>query len=374
MRRMFSVLIAAVVVAGSSTVGAQTDPKLTSDVLPELDPNEVSLSRPPDAIASAEFIGRAAWRVKLFNGATNELGRASFTARTVVTDASHAVIAVVSPIDGSVGTSSVIRVDGVDPACTVNAADPSLLECNFGGSIPARQGAEFIIVAKTPVSGSFLRLAWSFGGDEGSGGGNGCCTKFDQTVDTSLIDAKALNASVKTHVQSFMVSNVLTKAFTGVTPLPTAADPWKTTADTGGAYTVNGLPRTYTQLVIDEQVNPISLGSCSALQNNQCWVSQVSIPNTMWTVDNPLKITLDRHSSSIKNGSKLSNYVIQYKADSATSYTSLQQCTATNPNGPSSGTPCLDGPCVEIPLATSPPTYVWRCNVKAIENGGYKVQ
>jgi hypothetical protein len=36
--------------------------------------------------------------------------------------------------------------------------------------------------------------------------------------------------------------------------------------------------------------------------------------------------------------------------------------------------PCLDGACVELPLPTSPPTFVWRCNVKAIENGGYKVQ
>jgi hypothetical protein len=346
------------------SAGAQSDPKLQASVQSELSPDSASLSR-------NLFVGRAAWRVKLKNGAANELNGTVFTARTVVVDANGLPLASPSAIDSSVGAGKVIQVGVVDPHCT----QPSVTElaCQIG-TLPSQAELEFIVVAITPLSGDRLKLAWSFGGDEGKGGGNGCCTRAGETGYTTLVDAQAANSTVKNHVQSFMVSSVLNKAFTGVTALPTAADPWKTTADTGNTYTVNGVPQTYTQLVIDELVNPSSLGSCSALQNNQCWVSQVHIPNTKWTVTHPLRITLDRHSSSIKNGSKLANYFIQYKADSASTYTTLQQCTATLPNGPFSGVPCLDGACVELPLPTSPPTFVWRCNVKAIENGGYKVQ
>jgi hypothetical protein len=364
MRRIESWLLAVILSAMAGGTLAQSDPKLQADVRSELSPDSATLSR-------ELFVGRAAWRIKLKNGAANELNRTVFTARTVVVDSSGNPVNAIAAIDGAVGAGNVIQVGSVSPHCALTSADG--LTCSIG-TLPSQAQVEFVVVAKTPLAGDRLKLAWSFGGDEGNGGGNGCCTRFDETTYTALIDAQAANSTVKNHVQSFMVSSVLNKAFTGVTALPTAADPWKTTADTGNVYTVNGVPQSYTQLLIDEQVNPSSLGSCSALQNNQCWVSQVSIPNTKWTAAHPLKITLDRHSSSIKNGSKLSNYVIQYKADTATAYTNLLQCTATNPSGPTTGTPCLDGACVEIPLATSPPSYVWRCNVKAIENGGYKVQ
>jgi hypothetical protein len=364
------VLIAAVVAAGSSSVLAQSDPKLTSDVRSELDPDSVTLSR--DA-----FTGRAAWRVKLNNGAANELNRAVFTARTVVVDANGSPVASAAAIDAAVGGGggAVIKVTGADPGCVVGA-DPTQLTCSFaatGGTLPSGAGTEFIIVAKTPVSGDRLKLVWSFGGDEGNGNGNGCCTKTAETTYTTLRDAAALNATVRTRVQSFMVKGVSNVAFTGLTDgLPNAADPWKTSADLGTGYTVSNAATTYTQILIDEQDTSATVGSCSAIQSNKCWVSQITIPLTKWTAADPLKIRLDRHSSIIKNGSKLSNYFIQYKADApGSNYVTLQQCTAA---GPSSGVPCLDGACVEIPLPTSPRTFVWNCNVKALDNGGYKVQ
>lgn len=367
------VALAAAVI--SSGVLAQTDPKLTSTVVSELVPNEVTLSRGIDS--ATPFIGRAAWRVKLKNGATHVLNRALFTAEAVVVaaDTDAVVPGAVAAIDAAVGnnTTDVIHVAGEGEGCKVVLGEPTKLSCNFtDGQLGVGEFSEFIIVVKTPAAGARLKLRWSFGGDEGNGGGNGCCTKVADTAYTTLIDAAANNSTVKTHVRSFMVKGVLNKVFTGINGgAATEADPWATGADLGVGYLVNTIDQTYTKSTVDEQVNPSILGSCSALNKNQCWLSLVSIPDTTWLATNPLVITLERHSSIIKNGSKLSNYVIEYSENpGVTPFAPLSSCSVT---GPTSGAPCVDV-CAEVALTTKPSPFVWRCTIKALDNGGYKVQ
>jgi hypothetical protein len=99
MRVLKSILLAMGAAVVASSVLAQSDPKLTSDVKSELDPDSVTLSR-------ETFTGRAAWRVKLNNGAANELNRAVFTARTVVVDENGDPVASAAAIDAAVGGGS----------------------------------------------------------------------------------------------------------------------------------------------------------------------------------------------------------------------------------------------------------------------------
>jgi hypothetical protein len=361
----------AVVVAGVAWAQPQ-DPKLTSTVVSELDPNEVTLSR--NIGTSTEFIGRAAWRVRISNGAASALNRALFTAETFVVTADSDV-----DTPDAVATFEINNVIENAGTAGCSSAIATKLSCNFGdGQLAVGESAEFIVVVKTPTAGGRIKLRWTFGGDEGNGGDNGCCTKVAETY-TALIDDASANSTVKTHVQSFMVKDTLNpssnKVFTGTSGgAATAADPWTTVAELGTGYTVNGNPtQKYTRATVDEALNPSYLGSCSALNKNQCWLTQVTIPDTIWTTASPLRITLDRHSSIIKNGSKLSNYTIQYSTTPAiaSSFATVPYCSADLAR-PDRGSPCIDA-CVEIPLPTSPPTFTWKCTIRALDNGGYKV-
>lgn len=366
------ILLFASALASGSVWAAGSDPKLSATVVTELDPNEVTLSR-------AGFVGRAAWRVRLLNGAANVLNNASFTAETVVVEAAtEAVVAgAVAAIDAAVGVpgvTDVIAVSGSGENCRVVVGQPTKLDCNFtDNQIGIGEGFEFIIVAKTPTLGGRLKLNWTFGGDEGRGGTIGCCTLAAQTPYTLLIDAAAANSTVKTHVQSFMVKNVLNAVFTGISAgAATEEDPWSTVAELGTGYVVNAVNQTYTKATVDELETSATLGSCSPLNKNQCWLSRITIPDTRWVdANDPLRITLERHSSIIKNGSKLSNYVIQYSTTPSVlaSFSAVPYCSATVL--PLLGQPCIES-CVEIALTSKPSPYVWRCTVKALDNGGYR--
>ena len=356
---LFTVLSA--VVAGGAF--GQSDPKLTSTVV--ADPKEVSLSR--NLGSTDEFIARAAYVVTIKNGAANDLNRALFTADTAVVQSAPSD----TPVSGAKANFDAavqyIHVSGQDPKCTINVSNSASLSCNFGDSqLAPGDTSEFILVVKAPSAGGRIKLNWTFGGDEGKGGGNGCCTKADSLY-TDLVDSLSANSTIKTHVQSFMVKNVLDAAFTGISGgAATEADPWSTRVDLKAAY----VERSFTKVTVDERETS-NVGSCSPLNKNQCWLSDIAIPDTTWTATDPLIIRLDRHSSIIKNGSKLSNYFIQYSKTPSVegSFTTLQSCSA---DGPSLGTPCVAS-CVEIPLTTKPSPFVWRCTINARDNGGYRV-
>jgi len=370
MRILHSIFLGLAAAAISNAATGQTDPKLTSAVVP--DPATVSLSRAKTDPGAVELIARAAYRVSIKNGAATYLNRASFNAQTSVVQLTtdNLVAGAVAPFDTAV---QYIQVSGTTSAnCVVNVTDSTKISCNFGDSqLAPGDTLEFILVVKSPYSGGRIKFDWNFGGDEGNGGGNGCCTKYDKTY-TELIDPVANPDQVNRHAQSFMVKNVLDQAFTGTTGgVATEADPWATFVDLKAGY----LGASYTKLTLDELLNLPALGSCSALNKNQCWLSNISIPATTWTVANPLIIRLDRHSSIIKNGSKLSNYIIQYSTDVAGSYKDLKFCSLGGDppslGAPSLGIPCIDV-CVEIPLTSKPSPFIWRCTIRALDNGGYR--
>ena len=153
------------------------------------------------------------------------------------------------------------------------------------------------------------------------------------------------------------------KAFTGVSGgVATEQDPWTTVADLRTGYLVDGNDQIYTNITIRESLR---LESCSALNKNQCWQSDVSIPLTTWTTASPLLIQVNRHSSIIKKGSQLSSYVIMYSKFEGDPFTPLDSCSL--PGTPSAGAPCVDY-CEEVPLPTKPPTFMWSCKVKALDD------
>jgi hypothetical protein len=113
-----------------------------------------------------------------------------------------------------------------------------------------------------------------------------------------------------------------------------------------------------------------------------CSMSKVSIPDTTWPdpVNNPLWITLERHSSIIKNGTKLQDYASEflYLGDEPGAVPYLIPQCADLPSldkQPTPGKPCLapkspnQTACVE--RKTSPQSFVWSCTIKAVNNGGY---
>jgi hypothetical protein len=360
-----SILLAAAAAWFAAGAFAQSDPKLTSTVL--ADPTEVSLSRNAGSAdpSAPEFIGRASYRVTLKNGAATDLNRASFTANTSVVSAlTDEPAGVTAPFDAAV---QYISVSGENPNCVIGGVDSTSIRCDFGDSqLAPGDTSEFIVVVKAPSAGGRIRLHWTFGGDEGKGGGNGCCTKTD-SVYTTLIDPLADDSTVKTHVQSFMVKNVLDQAFTGTAGgAATVSDPWATFVDLGAAY----LERRYTKVTVDERETSATFGSCSAANKNQCWLTEVTIPDSTWAIDDPLIIKLERHSSIIKNGTKLGNYVIQYSQtpDVPASFVTVPSCGL---GGPTIYLPC-EAAREEIPLPTKPPTYVWRFTFRALHNGGFR--
>jgi len=176
MRILKSILLAigAAIVAGGAL--AQSDPKLDSTVDP--DPIEVSQSRNVGSTNPLlpEFIARASYVVTIKNGAATYLNRAAFTAKTYVVQAltNDVVAGASAPFDAAV---PFIPVSGENPNCEIDVGDATSIVCNFGDSqLAPGDTAKFIIVVKAPAAGERIRLHWTFGGDEGNGGPNGCCT------------------------------------------------------------------------------------------------------------------------------------------------------------------------------------------------------
>jgi len=384
-----------VLLAVSFGAWAQQDPRINATVVSKLVPNEVSLSRVSTA-KSKEFIGQAAFMVTVSNNTTNVLNRTTFTASTAVLKAGSP-ISDVAPFD-SRGAGPTILVYPLDksPDCVISGVDSNALTCVFGGgpsggTLNPGDRFVFIVLVQSPKAGDVLNLNWQFGGFEGSGVGNGCCAQVG-TVSTTLVDP-VLADSVKTHVQSFVARDTITSVFTGVDRGATKDDPRVTIADLGSGFTVPGQVAStpYVQSIIDEKSNnstnpPPELSSCNPSDKNVCWKSQVTIqdPNTevgaKWSgIDgNFLYITLERHSSIIKGGTKLTDYAngFYYSSDGVSfGNNPIPFCSSSLQ--PVSGIPCLEAKdptkpaCVELPDPTKASAFVWRCTVKARDNGVY---
>lgn len=334
----------------SAALAAPHDPNIQIGVTayPEV---EVTLSTRYDA--------HVAYKVVLLNNSTNTLNRAFFSATTLVTGAATND-AFIDPV--------ILTVSGAVSACT-QPAGPTSIRCELGvaGLLAQGAGATFWVVVRSPSDGTRLDFNSTFGGDEGNGGGNGCCDS-PRTTTINLIDSlnstSDPNARFKNEVKSFVKPGGGT-FFTGRTGVATQDDPWTTQIQVPAV--VNGIDgNVFTTAAVIESV---VLQSCSAV-NKVCHQTTLTIPGSFAN----LQVTLQQHPSIIKNGSKIENWGIVYSAtpDVFGSFTRLQACAVTA--GPTPGAPCIDI-CKEYTRRsdpTRPETWgIFECKIKALDNGRY---
>lgn len=346
---------------------AQQDPRIDLRVTPYPDGNEATFTSSV-TLSSSRYTTQVAYRVRLANNTTNTLNRVFYRASTTVTGAANNTSSIHSTpyvVSGAVGPCT--QPDG--PTSLVCPIGPIATGAT-GGTLLSNQGAEFWIVVTIPTEGSELRFTSIFGGDEGQGGGNGCCdtvlTRQTQLIDPVIASADP-NARFKVEAFTFVGTPGAT-VFTGASGYPTADDPWSTTVSVPGVSSgIFGLPFTTASLR-----ESLDLQSCSAI-NRLCNRSEVTVPGSF----SHLTIVLRQHPSIIKPGSKIENWRIGYShLPGVLPYTTLQSCSVSG--GPSPGTPCLDS-CQEYSSKTVPavPKSLWgifECTAKAIDNGGFRVE
>jgi hypothetical protein len=318
--------LAPVLLAVSIGAWAQSDPKITASVTADLlSPNEVSLSRNVGStdVKKPEFIGQAAFRANFEMNSAAALNNARFIFRTSVvvdqTPGSTVVPGETAEFDGRVQGPdfkyavlvSKNRLGIASPTCTVQS-DKSL-SCAFGTLLTGDK-AEFIVFVQPPGNGGYIKVDWQFGGQEGNGGGNGCCLNTGTPAYTKLIDAKT-DPKVRNNVQTLVFKGALSELFTGLNKGATEDDPWTTIADLGSSFTIGQTTtQAYVQAVINEKKNSdAGISSCSPSDKNECWQTQLTIADTTFPTGDPLWITLERHSSIIKASTKIEDYALGFQ-------------------------------------------------------------
>lgn len=380
--------LAPVLLAVSIGAWAQSDPKITAFVTADLlDPNEVSLSRNVGStdVKKPEFIGQAAFRANFEMNSAAALNNARFIFRTSVvvdqTPGSTVFPLETAAFDGRVPGYSVLvsksRPEIASPTCTVQS-DKSL-SCAFGTLLTGDK-AEFIVFVQPPGNGGYIKVDWQFGGQEGNGSGNGCCLNTGAPAYTKLIDAKT-DPKVRNNVQTLVFKGALSELFTGLNKGATEDDPWTTIADLGSSFTIGQTTtQAYVQAVINEKKNlDAGISSCSPSDKNECWQTQLTIADTTFPTGDPLWITLERHSSIIKNGTKIENYALGFlysHTGAANTFNPILLCADVG--GPTPGNPCLApkgtnaSACVQRQDPFKRSQYIWSCTVKAVDNGFIK--
>ena len=345
----------------STAAAAPKDPNIGFGVVPYPNGNPVDLSSRV-TMSSTRYDTHVAYRVAVFNGTTNTLNRVFLRGDTSVIGAA---------VNTSVVDPAIYPESGTVGACTQPGGLTSI-RCDIGpgGSLAANTGASFWVVVKSPLAGTTLNFTATLGGDEGNGGGNGCCDAT-KVIATELIDPVLAStdpaAAFKNEVQSFVKTGGGT-FFTGATGVATVDDPWATTVQVPTVATgLLGLPFT-TAAIAESLLAP----SCSAV-NKKCHQSALTIPGTF----SNLLITLQQHPSIIKNGSRIENWRIAYSHDPAiTAPVTLLRCDATNPPvGPTASVPCIQA-CQEYSSKSIPavPRSMWgifECKINAVDNGSY---
>jgi hypothetical protein len=337
-------------------------------------------------LTSGRFETRVAYRVRVINSGHKAVKGAVFSANTSVQGADT---------NTSLIDPAPIAVSGVAAVCT-QPGGPTSIECSLGagGYLQAGSSAEFWVVVRTPNAGQAMAFAGVFEADAGKRRGRGhdlrrgrghgqghdddCC-EVAVTVHTPLIDPVLAttdpDASFKKQASSFVGAEGGT-LFTGVSGFPTKDDPWTTTVSVPEVTTgVFGLPFTTAAVVESEDLN-----SCVSI-NLQCNRTQLTIPGTF----DSLLITLRQHPSILSKYARIEHWRISYSADPGNvPYTELQRCGIVG--GPALGVPCIEA-CREYPPESTGHHHhrygshhgsygpgVFECKIRALDNGGYKVQ
>jgi hypothetical protein len=195
--RHFTTSILGMVLAGLGlgVAAAAKDPSVGFAGTPESFPTTVTLTR-------AQLPTQVSYKVKVANGATNTLNRVFYEAVVTLTR--------------SDGTQTQQHDAVFTPTVYFESIPPSTLTCQTSGgptpsihcdlaSLPTGSSLTFWVTVQTPSTGVSMVLTSTFGGDEGNGGGNGCCNAIAQSQTTTLVDATT-DASVKKNARSFVNS------------------------------------------------------------------------------------------------------------------------------------------------------------------------
>jgi hypothetical protein len=334
--------IAALLVAVSSLFGtaalAQADPGIEAEVKPL--PAQVTLNRPAVAGTSLALDSYASFFVPLRNNGGSTLNRVFFNA--MVSSDQQSVV-----VDSVIGLPATAACTGVGTAS---------IQCTIG-SVAKGAGLDFYVVVKAPSAGSRIDLNYVTGGDEGNGGGNGCCNLAGSA--TTLLRDPATDTQALVRTTSF-VRSTGGVFFTGSGIAVTTADPWLTLVSVPGTSFV-------TTLEIFE--TPAAVPLASNLFTRE--TSELTIPGSFAS----LQIILRRDVSTIAPSAKIANARIYYARPVDGVYppgpgTELFACTAS---GPTAGVPCIERR-TEYTKKTAPtPAWEgdWEFVIRALDNGRY---
>jgi len=316
MRRWFTALAAIFLQTLGSAAFAQADPGVTAAVQPV--PPQVTLNRQAGT-ASLALDSYASFFVPLFNGGGSTLNRVFFNA----TVSSDTVSVKVDSVFGLPTGASCVGVGSTSISCTF-------------GSLAKGTGVNFYVVVRAPSTGSFITLNYTAGGDEGSGGGNGCCN-LTGTATTLLVDP-ATNTDYLKRTTSFVKPGLPAKFFTGSGVAATATDPWITIVD------FPALPSLNTVAIAEERVSTIA----SDLRTGE--TTRLTIPFPIVTST----LILRRDASTIAPSAKIASARIYYSEPTVPypninygglGYELLSCATGRTPDDkplPQKGVPCIE--------------------------------
>lgn len=324
-----------------------------------------SITSFPEAVTlrSDRYDTRVSYRVVLKNNTTNVLNR-TFYKGTITVDGS---------IDTDASIEGVFPESGAAVSCTLSGTS---VDCvvGAGGSLPPGIGAAFWITAKAPFAGSTMTLNTTFGGDEGKGGGNGCCDSV-ATTNTTLVDA-LISPSVKTNARSFIPGTgglIFTGLGSNQDPPATSDDPWVTLVTLppftvglsvdGGVTTLPFTTATLTESSVSASCAPYALAQ-------GCFASDLAIPGSF----DSLRVVIRWDSSKIKPGTKPENVKLFYTHDPNVAPVQVQLCSVAG--GPAPGQPCLESVPIRYTKQAYPllPRGFWgdiEFRVLARDNGRY---
>lgn len=317
MRRWFTALTAIFLQTFGSAAFAQADPGITAAVQPV--PLQVTLNRPAGA-ASLALDSYASFFVPLFNGGGSTLNLVFFNA----TVSSNATLPV-----------KIESVIGLPAGASCSPTGTTSINCTFG-SLAKGTGVNFYVVVQAPSTGSFIRLDYTAGGDEGNGGGNGCCNVTGSAT-TQLVDP-ATNTDYLKRTTSFVKpgGGVF---FTGSGVAATATDPWITIVKFPAS-----LPSLNTVAIAEERVSTIA----SDLRTGE--TTRLTIPFPIVTST----VILRRDASTIAPSAKIASARIYYSEPTVPypginygglGYELLSCATGRTPDNkplPQKGVPCIE--------------------------------
>jgi hypothetical protein len=233
---------------------------------------------------------------------------------------------------------------------------------------PGATSAPLILVFRAPTNGQQIRFDWTAGGDEGNGGGNGCCNQIGNAT-TSLIDPTT-DVTYKYSAKTFVKPGGGV-VFTGNEAITTSDDGWSTTvavpAFTSSPYTLAS--------ILEEQF----ADSCQPYATaNGCFASELKIPGSFAML--MISFQWDKSFFNLGNN-KPEDVRLYYQKDDYSPKIQVNLCSsdlANLPTGvttaPSAGKPCMPVPPKVLKSQDTAVKDSWGdllIRVDALDNGKY---